>query len=427
MPGAGDSNRRIPSVFDKLNGVDNRLVDGERNLVYPRDLGEDEYNHFVLFTMYEKDSELTQQVQNTVSQVQQTIFIDNIKDIEDSADLLEIIGTIFSNAGESVASSVEALAEKGVELSGEVLSWVISKFSGLPEGVTDAYSQEAVGTAARGRVSNLAEQLKKSYASTTSRQYEQFKDAQSQSAVKRARNLGLDIKDVRSNPYYNRVRLSAATYKSPMNIALYIPQKLVNNGNITYNGVNFEIAQAAFGMLAGGDLSSAGPAVRRGLAGMMDQITGLVGAPVNATEAITAVTGLAINPREEQLFQGVQSRSFDMTFKLVPRSAEEAVEVSNIVRAFRRYSHPSVRAGSFFLALPAEFDIRYYRIDENGTAEENVFLNRIGRCALTSVGVDYSPSSVSSFFHDGSPVATALTLSFTEFRPLTREDIEEGF
>ena len=407
MPGAGDSNRRIPSVFDKLSGVDSRVEFGQ-NLVYPRDLGEDEYNHFVLFTMYEKDSqeEQIEQRRKIVNETQRD-FLANIEQMDNASTILEVLEAAGIGAGAAVYDKIAELADAGIALTSELINDVILPL--LPER-TEKRESQFLPSLDMGR------------------QYEQFLNSQSDSAVRKARNdLGLDIKFTAENPVFNRVRLSAATYKSPTNIALYIPQKLVNNGTISYNGVNFEIAQAAFGMLAGGDLSSAGPAVRRSMAGMLDAITGLVGVPVNATEAITAVTGLAINPREEQLFQGVQSRSFDMTFKLVPRSAEEAVEVSNIVRAFRKYSHPSVRAGSFFLALPAEFDIRYYRIDENGTAEENLFLNRIGRCALTSVGVDYSPSSVSSFFHDGSPVATALTLSFTEFRPLTREDIEEGF
>lgn len=406
MPGAGDSNRRIPSVFDKLSGVDSR-VDFGQNLTYPRDLGEDEYNHFVLFTMYEKDSQEEQADQQTAILRTQQDFRANIEQMDNASTILEVLEAAGIGAGAAVYDKIVELADAGIALTSELINDVILPL--LPER-TEKRESQFLPSLDMGR------------------QYEQFLNSQSNSAVRKARNdLGLDIKFTAENPVFNRVRLSAATYKSPTNIALYIPQKLVNNGTISYNGVNFEIAQAAFGMLAGGDLSSAGPAMRRSMAGMLDAITGLVGAPVNATEAITAVTGLAINPREEQLFQGVQSRSFDMTFKLVPRSAEEAVEVSNIVRAFRKYSHPSVRAGSFFLALPAEFDIRYYRIDENGTAEENLFLNRIGRCALTSVGVDYSPSSVSSFFHDGSPVATALTLSFTEFRPLTREDIEEGF
>ena len=142
---------------------------------------------------------------------------------------------------------------------------------------------------------------------------------------------------------------------------------------------------------------------------------------------ITAVTGLAVNPREEQLFQGVQTRTFDFTFSLAPRNQEEAVVISNMIREFRKYSHPSTRRGKFFLTLPAEFDIRYYKITPNGVALENVFLNRIGRCALTNINVDYTPNGINATFEDGSPVRTSVTMTFSEYRPLTREDIEEGF
>jgi len=43
------------------------------------------------------------------------------------------------------------------------------------------------------------------------------------------------------------------------------------------------------------------------------------------------------------------------------------------------------------------------------------------------VNVDYTPNGVNATFEDGSPVRTSLTLQFTELRPLTKEDIEEGY
>ncbi len=98
-----------------------------------------------------------------------------------------------------------------------------------------------------------------------------------------------------------------------------------------------------------GNLSSVMPSVKRGLAGMADSLGSIVGLNLNANEAIEAMTGLVINPRQEQVFQGVNSRSFDFTFSLAPRNAKEAVEVSKIVRVFREYSHPSLDKTSFFL------------------------------------------------------------------------------
>ena len=214
-------------------------------------------------------------------------------------------------------------------------------------------------------------------------------------------------------------------------IALYIPNKIVNNGSINYSGVDFSAVNQVF-QIGSGNLSSVLPSIKRGLANAIDGLGSVVGLNVNANEAIEAITGLVINPRQEQLFQGVSSRSFDFTFSLAPRNPDEAIEVSKIVRTFREFSHPSIDVSSFFLEIPAEFEIRYYKIfnpgdSNNEIVTENLFLNKIGRCALTNVNVDYTPNGVNATFPDGSPVRTSVTMTFTELRPLTRQDIQEGF
>ena len=154
----------------------------------------------------------------------------------------------------------------------------------------------------------------------------------------------------------------------------------------------------------------------------------IIGADINAESVAQAVTGLAINPRQEMLFNQVQPRSFDFSFSFAPRNAKEAQEVAEIVRTFRKYAHPSIYGvGAGGLRVPAEFEIRYYKVYNNDVTAENLFLNKIGRCALTAINVDFTPNAVMSTFPDGSPVRTTLTMTFQELRPLTREDIEEGY
>ena len=52
---------------------------------------------------------------------------------------------------------------------------------------------------------------------------------------------------------------------------------------------------------------------------------------------------------------------------------------------------------------------------------------RINIDFVLSVNVDYTPNGVNATFPDGSPVRTSVTMTFTELRPLTRQDIQEGF
>ena len=127
------------------------------------------------------------------------------------------------------------------------------------------------------------------------------------------------------------------------------------------------------------------------------------------------------------MFQGVNTRSFDFSFSFAPRNQNEAKEVNKIVRAFRRYAHPELAISGYMLDVPAEFEVRYYKVYNDGITRENLFLNKIGRCALTAINVDFTPNAVMSTFPDGSPVRTTVVMSFQELRPLTREDIEEGY
>ena len=54
MPGAGTGRERlVGNIFGKLNQDDSV----KETLQYPQELGEDEYNQFILFTIYEKASE----------------------------------------------------------------------------------------------------------------------------------------------------------------------------------------------------------------------------------------------------------------------------------------------------------------------------------------------------------------------------------
>ena len=56
----------------------------------------------------------------------------------------------------------------------------------------------------------------------------------------------------------------------------------------------------------------------------------------------------------------------------------------------------------------------------------NPNLNLISACYCTGVEVDYAPDGQPSFFPDGSPVHTKLTVNFTEDRILTKDDIIQG-
>ena len=131
--------------------------------------------------------------------------------------------------------------------------------------------------------------------------------------------------------------------------------------------------------------------------------------------------GLAVNPRNEQYYNGPGFRSFSYTFDFYPKNAEEAHDVQKIVKLFKYHSSPAMEeaqtAGRFFIA-PSEFEIHYMFKDS-----PNPNLHKISRCVCTDVDVRYGPEAQFSTFDDGQPTTTQLTLGFTELEFITKEKI----
>ncbi len=439
MPESSVSRPTKINVFEKLNtdyDGNSPLAKG-LNLQYPSDLGNDEYNQFILFTVYEKNTKEFAAATRKVVDAKDEYFSlldkrgeaygDAFKELIKNAPGYEE-GKIFARAFPFGELSMAAL-EGTIEGASELVEWFMGSdfqqyISSDPE-LQSAYATYQASIANAGRIQT--EQEKGAETLNLNNFEKRTAKPVGQAGSEYRKYYGdLGLKQRSEGSFRSRSRFGAASYQQGTNVALYLPNKLVNNGTISYTGVNFEILKNIKD-IAQGDLAGLGPSLKRGVGSIISDVLGFVGVDVNVPEAATAITGLAINPREEQVFQGVSTRTFDFTFSLAPRNPSEAVEINKIIREFRKYSHPSTRSGAFFLSVPAEFDIRYYKITPNGTALENLFLNRIGRCSLTNINVDYTPNGINATFEDGSPVRTSVTMTFTELRPLVREDIEEGF
>jgi len=427
MSTARSARRTINSVFDKLDSDDpNRLNRGE-DLQYPQELGTDEYNQFILFTIYEKNGDPA--LRNSANKV-----------IETKRELDLAYERYRDYAAEQVQnylSSPDAPADDWWRN----FSWGLGEFSASVDVVFQRLTgaQFGGGDEMNDELRNAIVRLEQEYSQAQLEQIKSienieikkpsFQSDRATPSVKILKELGLTERT--QGRMIGRTRLAADTTQVATNIALYIPNKIVNNGTINYNSVDFSAGQQLSSIFTTGDLSSVFPTLKRKVAGALDSAGNVVGLQLNANEAIDAITGLVINPRQEQLFQSVGARTFDFSFSLAPRNQEESVIINKLIRAFRKYSHPKISSTNAFLEVPAEFEIRYYKIYNVGktdeVVQENLFLNKIGRCVLQQVSVDYTPNGINATFEDGSPVRTSLTMTFQEMRPLVREDIEEGY
>ena len=139
-------------------------------------------------------------------------------------------------------------------------------------------------------------------------------------------------------------------------------------------------------------------------------------------------TGEIISDRLELAFRGVSKRSFTYTFKMIPKSKEEAQEIRNIIFMFKSNMLPEFTGGVEFgrrMVVPNTFDIQYmYR------ASENDYLHKIGTCVLKDLDVTYGGDKFRTYTatDDGAPPSeTTIGLTFSELELVTREAIHEGF
>jgi hypothetical protein len=139
--------------------------------------------------------------------------------------------------------------------------------------------------------------------------------------------------------------------------------------------------------------------------------------------ALSAASGLAANPKKEQVFKNVDFRTFTFDYTFSPRSASEAAAVKKIINTFKLHMHPEYKdLNNFVFIYPSEFDIYYY---QGGT--ENLNLHRHTSCVLKDLSVNYTPNGAFNTFEGGMPTQINVTLTFLELAILTKAQIQDNF
>lgn len=131
--------------------------------------------------------------------------------------------------------------------------------------------------------------------------------------------------------------------------------------------------------------------------------------------------GMAPNPLREQIFQGVNFRTFSFTYDFYPKSSSESNAIKEIIKTFKKKMHPEYKFDKYIYKYPDEFCITLY---SGGSTK---FLPKIKPCVLSDLHVNYAPLGSFVSTRDGSPVKTSLTLVFKELGLLTKKEIDEGY
>lgn len=286
------------------------------------------------------------------------------------------------------------------------------------------------------------------------------------------------VKASASNTSLTSITQAPLTTKSIASILIYMPEKITTGYGFEYQGESLRIAaagsrifdltkdflggattltedvKASFTKALGEEFGT-----RFGTK-LIDDLGALVGANVGARAFLEKNVRRVVNPHMQFLYRSVNQRSFEYTFQFAAHDAHESEVVDNIIRTFKFFAHPEVigdRAGRLH-GYPAEFDIQYISREiqagqQIGSSQadyhfqENDWLNRIGRCYLSNIQVDYSPTGVYATHHHHSsplpkhlrgsdvsqtrsgnpPTNITMTLTFHELETLNRAHILEGF
>ena len=163
----------------------------------------------------------------------------------------------------------------------------------------------------------------------------------------------------------------------------------------------------------------------------------LTGDQITANDVFGGISGVARNPNVEVLFQSMELRTFDLTFKMAPYDESDVQTMDAIIKIFKQAMLPQYKLGkdtevfgmknnaleAGFIQVPKVCAVNFMRGNMR-----NRFLPRYKMCAITDVNVNYTPDNVYATFDRSSPVATELKLSFMETKLVFSEDVQQrGF
>ena len=200
-------------------------------------------------------------------------------------------------------------------------------------------------------------------------------------------------------------------------VFLYMPETVNFQYNSGYNNLNvLDVAKEVAGAAGSTKIpivSTIGKIASLGISAAQSQTAKLA----------LATQGLAINPQQQLLFEGIDFRSYQMAFTFTPYSQQEAVDVKKIIQTFRTHAAPKIvtGAGGMFFVPPSTFNLEFML-----SGKENPNVTRVAESVIESIDVNYAPNGWSTH-PDGAPIQTTLTIQFKEIELIDRKKIQQGY
>lgn len=335
------------------------------SLQYPRDLGSSYKGHIVKFDIYEVNPVTLSEVgKYAVDKLKSMGFLDTQSSINMAASGIQ---NAWNNATTGI---INAATNAPGAAAGAVSSTINS---------VQNFSAEQLYQAGVNYVDNLGNSVGQVFNNLAAGNYTSY--------------------DLKVEPRNERVSKS---------ISLYMPDTVEFNYATPYTELT--LAEAAGSVPLVGGIAKA--------------ITSTAGPSGNALVRLGLnAAGYVFNPQQQLMFQGIDFRTYQMSFVFTPTSAQEAQNIKNIIQTFRKYAAPVTVKGAagFFFNPPGMFDVSF--LYNNST---NTNLNKIKKSVIENISVNYAPNGWAAH-EDGAPVQTTLTISFKEMVLVDREAITQGY
>lgn len=217
-------------------------------------------------------------------------------------------------------------------------------------------------------------------------------------------------------------------------IGLYMPPAVNVKYNMDYSeGEIGVMGEALYGLFkdyqAGASFESgANKAAGTMGSGLQKMGVGMIDKFLPGAKDLYAIDqGAIMTPRTEMMFRGTGRRSFSFTFIFIPKSANETAVVHAIIKEFKVGMSPSFRGGGAVreMTIPDLFSIRYMHVNA-----ENLYINKIGKCYLRSMDVNYGGDKFVTYNADdlgAPPQKTTISLDFQEIEIMDRSNVEDGY
>ena len=214
-------------------------------------------------------------------------------------------------------------------------------------------------------------------------------------------------------------------------IALYMPPSLSVSYNSKYGPSNISAVgmtgKTALDAFMGKNGTNFDTALEKGLGefkqGAETAVMAILDTAAPGATALLALEKGAIRtPRMELMFEGIGRREFSFEFNFIPKDANEATTIQNIVKQFKLHMASNFTDETFReMEIPDLFNIKYMF-----KGDENQYLNKISTCALESMDVSYGGDRFVAVGEDGVPQTTKITLKFKEMEIITKKAIQAG-